>query len=398
MNTRMNREQFHIGTYILQPYARSEAHIRDLAACGIDLLFGIDYDLKTLDLLHTYQIGAVVSGIVPGWFGGTGKNAGQLAAQNPLEHYRENAKQFRDHPAIWGIDVGDEPSALDFPQYGKVMALVEQEFPQQFAYLNLYPSYGMLASNSPEQIKQELGTSNYETYLQTYCTETKTDYLSFDHYVYSSNPDRLIHDLQLAAAVCQETGRNLWVVLQVNSHLPEQVQTANRLQFQAYTAMCFGASCISWACYTAGWWYNQVLDSNGQKTQQYTNLKQVNQELRTLAAVYQTYRWVKTAQQNAQSVRTNLDGFLNLQLQNNSRVLISLMEAKSDSRRKALFLCAADDPEDRHPGVAVVRFQTKDSLRLTLHTGTGSQPLSPDDNCWYQVLLPSCSGGLITVD
>ncbi len=38
----MHPQTLHNGTYILQPYARTEAHIRDLAVCGLDRLFGIE--------------------------------------------------------------------------------------------------------------------------------------------------------------------------------------------------------------------------------------------------------------------------------------------------------------------------------------------------------------------
>ena len=136
----MNREQFHIGTYFLQPYARTEQHIRELAECGIDLVFGMEYHHDTLELFLKYRIGAIVNGVVPGWFGANGDNAGTLASRNPLKLYESAAKEFSDHPAIWGIDVGDEPSALDFPYYGKVIERMQSLFPNQFSYLNLYTS------------------------------------------------------------------------------------------------------------------------------------------------------------------------------------------------------------------------------------------------------------------
>ena len=43
MNKRMNRTKLNIGTYILQPYARSEAHIKDLADAGVNFvgLYGL---------------------------------------------------------------------------------------------------------------------------------------------------------------------------------------------------------------------------------------------------------------------------------------------------------------------------------------------------------------------
>ncbi|MBQ7915173.1 MAG: hypothetical protein IJ315_00110, partial [Firmicutes bacterium] len=71
----------------------------------------------------------------------------------------------------------------------------------------------------------------------------------------------------------------MWIVLQVNSKHKEEWISENNLRFQAYTAMAFGAENIIWACYTAGWWHNQVLDEKGEKTQQYEKLKKVNGEI-----------------------------------------------------------------------------------------------------------------------
>ena len=159
---RMDRSRLNIGTYSLQPYARTEAHVKDLKECGIDFVIGMNGDRAVLDLFSKYGVGAIVSGVVPGWWGGNGDNAGKMAANDPKLKYEDGAAGFADHPAIWSIDVGDEPSALDFPYYGKVIERVEQLFPNQFAYLNLYPNYASVAKNTSDQtvIQRYMTTSS----------------------------------------------------------------------------------------------------------------------------------------------------------------------------------------------------------------------------------------------
>ena len=158
MNTRMNRNRMNLGAYILQPYARSEKHIREIKECGLDFIVCMGNDRKALDLFAKYGLGACVTGVLPGWWGGDGKNAGKMAETNPLKSYSEAAGKFEDHPAVWGIDMGDEPSALDFDHYGKVTNLVETEFPKQFGYLNLYPNYASIAKNNSQETVNQLGT------------------------------------------------------------------------------------------------------------------------------------------------------------------------------------------------------------------------------------------------
>ena len=184
---RMDRSRLNIGTYFLQPYARTEQHVSDLADCGIDFVIGMPDSTAVLDLFSKYGVGAVVSGIFPGWWGGDGDNAGLLSERNPLSAYDEAAKKFTDHPAVWGLDIGDEPSALDFPHYGKVFAKVDGMFPGIFPYLNLYPNYASVASNDGQQTVNQLGTQTYAEHISEYCRCVPSDYICYDFYLYSIN-------------------------------------------------------------------------------------------------------------------------------------------------------------------------------------------------------------------
>ena len=44
---RMDRSRLNIGVYHLRPYARTEAHIKDLADCGVDFVICMDNDRPT---------------------------------------------------------------------------------------------------------------------------------------------------------------------------------------------------------------------------------------------------------------------------------------------------------------------------------------------------------------
>ncbi len=84
MNIRMNRARLNIGAYLLAPYARTEAHIKDIADAYVDFIVCMDNDRAALDLLEKYGIGAIVSGVLPSWWGGDGSNAGKMREQNPM--------------------------------------------------------------------------------------------------------------------------------------------------------------------------------------------------------------------------------------------------------------------------------------------------------------------------
>lgn len=294
MNKRKPTDKLTIGTYYLAPYARTKEHVRQVAECGIDFIINIPNDKELLDLLYDHNVHAIVNGVFPGWFGGDGSNAGTFSFKNPIEKYKAGTISFSDHPAIWGIDTGDEPSMLDFPHYGTIFNYVGKQFPHLHPYLNIYPSYAVKGSNTADEIKTQLGTDNYAAYIEHYCKHVNSDYICFDYYPYSASMDGLYHTLNVVSEACKTYNRELWMVLQVNSNDPDLWISADQLRFQAFTAMAYGAKTLTWACYTAGWWYNHVLDKEGNPTEQYEKLKEVNAEIHALSTEYMEYTHIRT--------------------------------------------------------------------------------------------------------
>ena len=404
--SRMDRSRLNIGAYILQPYARTEQHVRDIAGCGIDFMTSITYDKGLLDLFRKYHIGAVVSGVVPGWWGGDGDNAGQLSRKNPMGSYEKAAAEFKDHPAIWGIDIGDEPSALDFPYYGKVFERVDQLFPQQFPYLNLYPNYASVSQNTAEQTVNQLGTRTYQEHIAEYIKHVPADYLCYDFYLYSINVHQAYENLRVVADACLGAGRSMWIVLQVNSNKEDKWISENELRFQAYTAMAFGAENIIWGCYTAGWWYNNVLDKEGNKTQQYDKLRRVNAEIHRLGEPYMKYRRVRTDFVSFQGTKWLEDvrqegipslsngAVCNLAATDHAPLVVGTMVSRSGNGNLALFVCAADDPYDEHPAVHTITFRAE-GRRISAMGTEGPLPVKVGADGTYSIDLASSQGALI---
>jgi len=405
MNTRMNRSRLNIGVYHLKEYARTEQHIRDLSDCGVDFVICLNDDRPTLDLFEKYGVGAIVSGIVPGWWGGDGHNAGTMESVNPLPRYDECAASFTDHPAIWGIDIGDEPSALDFPHYGRVYDRVNTLFPKQFPYLNLYPNYASVAENSASQTVNQLGTPTYAEHIERYCQCVPADYLCYDFYLYAINVPKAYENLRIVADACLRTGRSMWIVLQVNSNRAQEWITENGLRFQAYTAMAFGAENITWACYTAGWWHNQVLDEKGEKTEQYDKLKNVNAELHTIGEEYMKYRrvsthfvgfegtdWLTGVGQN--SIPALSTGVF-VAVTADDPIIAGEMVSRTGNSH-ALMIASAGDPYDKNPGDVTVTFRCC-GRKITAIGGHGRLPVEQCDGR-YKVTIPKNGGVLITAE
>lgn len=378
-----------IGAYHLQKNARSEAHIKDIADCGIEYIIGMNRDYDALDLFEKYGVGAIVEGAVPGWWGGHGENAGKLAEINPLEKYEEKAADFKDHPAIVGLCSGDEPSALDFPYYGKVIEKIKELFPGKIPYLNLYANYGVLA-DCTVPLEKQFGTRGYEEHLEEYAKNIPLDYISFDHYPYSANAEGYIENLRQVSEVCRRTGREMWVVAQVNSSKPGEWISENQLRFQGFSALAFGAARITWACYCAGWWHNQVLDNSGEKTKQYEKLKKVNGELKQMASRYADYDFVKGYAASANE--TAFAGKIKI----TAPCPTVIGEMKKDGGSGAL-ICAVDDPYDTSSKENKITFRT-DADDVVIFGESGIIPYIKRTDGTYEFALLSSHAALVLAE
>ncbi|MBP5294019.1 MAG: hypothetical protein J6023_07845 [Clostridia bacterium] len=367
MTERFPKDRLVTGAYILPTYAQTESHIRDFASCGLDLI--VDFfpkDRSVLDLLTRYGLGAIVSGVLPGWWGGDGENAGKLREINPPERYLDALHTFEDHPAIWGVDVGDEPSALDFPYYGEVVRLTKEFLNGPVPYLNLYPNYASVAENTDKQTVNQLGTKTYKEHIERYLEYVDLPYLSFDFYLYglpeTNGLFRMLDNLRVVSDACRRTGQDMWFIAQVNSSRKEEFTSENRLRFQAFCGLCFGASVINWGCYAPGWWFNNVLTETGEKTEQYEKLRTVNPEVKKIGDALAPYRCKQTCLLGFPdafgSSGLPKDAPFSIKNTDGARLIVGFFEHKDDPGLKAVLILNAQDPYDRGAQAAHIRLGT----------------------------------------
>lgn len=372
-----------IGTYYLRPYACTECHVKELKECGIDFVVCMQNNKEHLDLLDKYGVGAIVSGIIPSSF------LTDTYSGKAKEEYENSVKAFSDHPAIWGIDCGDEPSSTEFIRYGDIIKSVTRDFNNKAAYVNLCPNYGILATCTPEERYSQLGTHDYNEYIEKFCKCVGTDYICYDFYLYSCNVKRAYENLCTVSDACKRYNRGMWIVLQVNSHVPDKLISENMLRFQAFSAMAFGAENITWACYTAGWWYNQVLDEKGNKTQQYEKLKKVNGEIKAIACEYMKYKHVKThfigfeSGELPEGVSTS-ESCLDVSVSGEGKLLVSEMISR-DGDSKGYFITAVDDPYDVSCRETVISVNAKEPINVLRTDGKTHRVIPENGFCRFGV-------------
>ena len=411
---RMDRSKLLIGAYCLQGNARTDAHVKAIRDCGVDFIVGLPAaDRATLDLFAKHGVGAIVNGVVPGWWGGNGERAGKMRTANPPEKYAAGAAAFKDHPAIWAVDIGDEPSALDFPYYGEIVRQLAKSLPGMPLYLNLYPNYASVAQNTGKQTVNQLGTATYAEHVEVYCREVPLDYVSYDFYPYmkvQAGTDRFLSKMYdnflVVADACRRTKRSFWYIPQVNSRDGMSPTSENRLRFQANASLSFGAEAITWACWCKGWWTNNVLDAAGRQTEQYEKLRRVNAELKYLGPQYMRFRNVATrfvgfAANSPQKPSLPFMGASDdagyVRASNGAALLVGEMVARDPaSKERAFFVTAADDPADVRPASFELLFSVK-GKSVAAFGGQGPIPVTRRADGTCSVPISSCGGVLLVI-
>ena len=320
----------------------------------------------------------------------SGTGWGDRFWKNYFWHFDRSVEKFRkvhgDCPGAWGVDIGDEPSAVVMPQLRKIALRTFEAFPGKAVYLNLYPCYARLATSSDALAKSQLGTTNFADYVDAYCRNLPLDYISTDFYLYSSmevNNAKLLRYYYLSnrdiGSACARTGRSYWFYGQVNSfksYYPAKPTSERMLQWQALSAMAYGAEDICWACWSdRGWWTNNVLTVDGRKSEQYEKVKNVNARLHRLGEPYMRFRRTAThlvahcsGEAAARIEGLGLDSanaldtgfFRGVRASNASPLIVGEMSPRDgNSGTRALFVFSADDPWDEHPTAKTVEFRAE---------------------------------------
>ena len=370
-------EDFQIGVYCLKPYARTEQHIKDLRDCHVDFVYGVEYtDRKTLDLFAKYGLKAIVVDVYRNWWGGIKGLNGKLAQTIPPQEVENGAAAMKVsgadvHPAVSMVTIGDEPSALDFPYYNDFVERLHRLLPHQVPHMNLHPCYPPVEADFGY-----VGAANYYEYIDKYMENVPLDYLSYDHYLYSTlsrheSMGPFLRNFKIVADACRRTGRRFWFVPQVNTRDVKVEITEQKLRYQANMAMAFGAETLVWACWTEGWWQMNVLDTNGVKTVQYDRLKRVNADVKGIAPRFMEFRNVDTRLvgfekhqdwlRGSDSVSVAaLDGgfFRQLKAEDGDALVVGIMtDRRGTPSRKALYVVAAEDAWDESPKDRTVSFE-----------------------------------------
>ncbi len=185
------------------------------------------------------------------------------------EEMKAMVELIRSHPALWGYQVIDEPSAELFPEIAEAVKVIRANDAEHPCYINLHGSnvtFGPYGSTK---------TDTYKEYVERFINEIHPDFVSFDEYpcLESGVMDGWYNTLTEMMEYTKAAGLPLWAYAsscKFSNSIGTMIQTTPNmatLRLQHYTNLAYGAQCLqhfTWASTggveSAGHW---PLDYNG---------------------------------------------------------------------------------------------------------------------------------------
>lgn len=218
-------------------------------------------------------------------------------------------EDYKDYPALHSYHIFDEPTSNMFDDLADVVAIFHELDPVRDAYINLLPNYASL---------EQLGNASYEEHLEEFIAKVKPEIISYDHYhlmkpntvampVIEDERERLIFEAaiskderagffdnyEIVREISMKHGLPYMLIVLVVEHGPYRNLTEGELRWEVFQSLAYGGSRM---CYFTYWtpgvdgsdndefwhWANGMISKDGEKTEHYHIIKEINKELVTM--------------------------------------------------------------------------------------------------------------------
>jgi hypothetical protein len=266
-------------SYWVGPPEETPSRYAELADCGFTVTWRGDPDLSAQFGMKCLVADARVDAALANWNDHT---ASDLDAA---------VDAWKDHPAFYGFYLRDEPNASDFPALARVNRRILERAPESVPYINLFPTY----ANS-----EQLGTETYEEHVQRFMSEVRPRVLSYDHYALRRDGERpdYFRNMEVIRDAGLQHNTPFWFILLTTPHYGYRNPSEADIRWQVYTALAYGAKGIMYFTYMTPRYedfQNGILDRDGNRTEHYEVVRQVNGEIHALAPTLNRLKSVAVA-------------------------------------------------------------------------------------------------------
>ena len=246
------------------------------------MFIGREEQLKLLDLCHKYGIKAQV----------TDPRIWRPDMSSPTlrEDVFAAVKEYKDHPALWGYHIVDEPFPPKFHDWAKITAAVREADPDHFAFINMH-CYGVTFV-----FRDQFDRGDHERYIDELMTIARPNILSYDQYILMADrkddriePYFMNLDIIRAAALKYDVPFNS--IILNTQHWKYRDPSDDDIRWQVYTSLAYGSKGIIYFTYAvptgdpAYTWGDALIDREGNKTRRYFAAQKLNREIKEIGGV-----------------------------------------------------------------------------------------------------------------
>ena len=202
-----------------------------------------------------------------------------VAGRQIMDFPAETAEAIRNHPALFGYMLGDEPRMDDFDTYKHRYHAIRAADSTHLCYQNLFPYYG-------DELLETIGAASYEEYLRKF-SEIPLPQISFDFYPiwdYDIRPT-WYYTLEAVRRESLRTGVPFWAFVLSTPHVGYPQPTLEMLRLQIYSNLAYGAQAIQYFTFRTPPpddtydYHNGPITLEGKKTETYNIVRDMNREL-----------------------------------------------------------------------------------------------------------------------
>jgi hypothetical protein len=249
------------------------AALRKMRDCGINIAGFAP--IPALDAIHAAGMKAILTDPRTRDY-----DWADVDAAEARKNVQSLISEVKDHPAIYGYHLRDEPRAEWFEGLEKVASAVRELAPGKWPYINLFPNYADAS---------QLGSASYEEYLDRFISTCKPPVLSYDHYALMDDGSVRAgywQNLEQMRAAAKRAKIPFWNIVLAVAHFNYREVTPADFRLQAYSTLTYGGRGIAYFKYftpDVGSYRAGPVDPFGHETPTWQALRSVNLQIAKLA-------------------------------------------------------------------------------------------------------------------
>jgi hypothetical protein len=192
----------------------------------------------------------------------------------------ELIKEVRNHPAVFGYYLRDEPSSSFFPGLTAVSSVVKELHPGVWPYINLFPNYADVS---------QLGAATYDEYVEKFIEACHPPVLSYDHYAILEGGGmrgEYFANLESIRRAAIKHDLPFWQIVSSLACLNYREPSPADMSFQTYTSLAYGARGIAYFKYfspAVGNFRGGPIDQFGNESPMWHTMQHINLQVGKLA-------------------------------------------------------------------------------------------------------------------